>query len=268
MIVRVVLALVAVIVAAPVSAELYRFDRDGQRQTAGWVLADDITDPLFATMLGVIDAGHFGVLHQAELDSIVNANGGSKLPHEVFSVLSRQPAEGDPDSYIEITLSEPVDRPIPYSLLGYNPGSIRSSGEIHFLHFEIGARRFLVEVDDEEREVVVEGADLFVIAEGFMEMDFDGWLDRLLGSKLDDMTVRAFFTFWWEGQRYSLGMGLSNKGRGKTGAFDFVADETLFPAPQELLVVGREMRAEGLRRLAQWEERNAPAGAPSGAPTP
>ena len=268
MLLRVFLVLMAAGVARPALAELYRFDRQGERQSVTCNLASDITDPLFAAMLGTIDAGHFGVMHQAELDSIVQANGGSKLPHEVFAMMERRPAEDGPDSHIVIQLTEPVDRPIPYSLLGYNPGSIRSSGEIHFLHYEIGARRFLVSVDDEEREIVVEAADLFVIADGFMEMDFDGWLDRLLGSKLDDMTVRAFFTFWWEGQRYSLGMGLSNKGRGKTGAFDCVADETLFPAPKELLAVGREMRAEGLRLLAEWEDSSAPEGVPSGAPTP
>jgi hypothetical protein len=268
MFLRVFLVLLAVGFARPALAELYRFDRQGERQPASWHLANDITDPLFATMLGTIDAGHFGTVYQSELDSIVQANGGSKLPHEVFAVLERKPGEGGPDSHVVITLGEPVDRPIPYSLLGYNPGSIRSSEQIHFLHYEVGARRFLVELDDEEREIVVEGADLFVIADGFMEMDFDGWLDRLLGSKLDDMSVRAFFIFWWEGQRYSLGMGLSDKGRGKTGAFDFVADETLFPAPKELLVVGREMRDEGMRRLAEWEESNAPEGVPSGAPSP
>jgi hypothetical protein len=268
MFVRACLALLALACAGPAYAGLYRFDEAGQRQPATWTLAEDITDPLFATMLGVIDANCFGEVAQSELDSIVNANGGSKLPYEVFAVMSREPALGGPDSYVVITLTEPVDRPIPYSLLGYNPGSIRSSGEIHFLHFDVGERRYLVELDDEEREIVIESAQLFVIVEGFMEMDFDGWLDRILGSKLDDMEVRAFLTFWWEGQRYSLGMGLSNKGRGKTGAFDFVADETLFPAPKELLVVGREMRAEGLRRLAEWQELHAPFEAPTGAPAP
>jgi hypothetical protein len=255
--------LALLVAAVPARGELYRLDESGERQPASWLLADGVTDPLFATMLGVIDADAYGVVYQAELDSIVKANGGTKLPHQVFSVMSREPVEDGADSYVVITLSEAVDRPIPYSLLGYNPGSIRSSEEIHFLHYEVGSRSYLVEIDDEEREISIDRAHLFVISEGFMEMDFDGWLDRLLGSKLDDMTVRAFLTFEWEGQRYSLGMGLTKKGRGKTGAFDFVEDETLFPAPKELLVVGREMREEGLRHLAEWQERDAPAGAPA-----
>jgi hypothetical protein len=247
------IALIA-LTAHPAAAELWSVDAEGTRQAENWVLAEGITDPMFATMIGVLDADYFGVVGQAELDSIVTANGGTKLPHQIFMKMSRRPAEGSPDSYVEIHLSEEVDRPIPYSLLGYNPGSIRASQRLDFLHFDVGNRTYLVRMDDEEREVAVQDAQLFVISDGFMEMDFDGWLDRLLGSKLDDMQVRAFLTFRWEGQRYSLGMGLTKKGRGKTGAFDFLADETLFPAPKELLIVGREMRNEGLRRLEEWEQ--------------
>jgi hypothetical protein len=252
-------------VCGPAAAEVWSIDADGKPRSESWVLADGVTDPMFATMLGVIDAGHFGVVLQAELDSIVIANGGSKLPYQVFTEMSREPVQGAPDSFIRIRLSEAVDRPIPYSLLGYNPGSIRSSEQLDFLHFEVGQRRYLVRMDDEEREIAIENAHLFVIADGFMEMDFDGWLDRLLGSKLDDMQVRAFLTFSWEGRRYSLGMGLTKKGKGKTGAFDFLADETLFPAPKELLIVGREMRAEGLRRLEQWQTATTGPPPPDGA---
>jgi hypothetical protein len=252
--------------AAPCAAGVWAIGPDGVPVEAGWVLADGVKDPLFALMLGVIDADLYGVVSQAEVDSIVTAEGGSKLPYQVFTRMRRRPASDGADSYVEIQLAEAVDRPIPYSLLGYNPGSIRSSQRLDFLHFAVGRRSYLVEMDDAEQEITIENANLFVIAEGFMEMDFDGWLDRLLGSKLDDMQVMAFLTFQWKDQRYSLGMGMNNKGRGKTGAFDFVADETLFPAPKELLVVGREMREEGLRRLQEWRDRRAASSATPGAP--
>lgn len=262
---RAFLALVIVALWAQVSsAAVWGIGPDGEPVAEDWVLAEGVTDPLFALMLGVIDHDFYGLVAQSELDSIVQANGGTKLPHEVFTRIRRRPVGDGADSYVEFQLSESVDRPIPYSLLGYNPGSIRASQRIDFLHFAIGERSYLVELDDTQQEITIEDAQLFVVADGFMEMDFDGWLDRLLGSKLDDMQVKAFLTFRWQGQRYSLGMGLNNKGRGKTGAFDFVADETLFPAPKELLVVGREMREEGLRRLAEWRERqNAAAPAPT-----
>ncbi|RKZ13449.1 hypothetical protein DRQ53_13305 [bacterium] len=248
----------------PATAQLYSIEPDGTTRPQEWFLAEDVTDPLFATMMAVIDADWFGEVGQAQLDSIVQANGGTKLPHELFSAMRRIPVAGEPDSIVQIILAEEVDRPIPYSLLGYNPGSIRASQQLDFLHFAIGNRSYLVRLDDDEEvEVEIGDAQLFVIVEGYMKMDFDGWLDRLLGSKLDDMEVKAFLTFWWNEQRYSLGMGLSNKGRGKTGAFDFMADATLFPAPKELLVVGRELRGEGLRKLERWNARTASAGSPS-----
>lgn len=256
------------LLAQPCRASVWAIGPDGVPVAADWALADDVTDPVFALMVGVVEADLYGVVARSELDSIVRANGGSKLPHEVFTRMRRRPLTGDAGSYVEIQLSEAVDRPIPYSLLGYHPGSIRASQRIDFVHFPVGARSYLVELDDTEQEISIEDAELFVIADGFMEMDFDGWLDRLLGSKLDDMEVKAFLTFRWEGQRYSLGMGLSNKGRGKTGAFDFVADETLFPAPKPLLVVGREMREEGLRRLEAWRRATGGEPAEPGEPAP
>ena len=255
--------LFVLLAGSPCAAAVWGIGPSGEPVASEWVLAEGVTDPLFALMLGVVDADLYGLIAQSELDSIVQANGGTKLPHEVFTRIRRRPLNDGATSYVEFQLSEAVDRPIPYSLLGYNPGSIRASQRIDFLHFEIGERSYLVELDDAEQEIQIEDAELYVVAEGFMEMDFDGWLDRLLGSKLDDMQVKAFLTFRWQDQRFSLGMGLNNKGRGKTGAFDFVKDETLFPAPKELLVVGREMREEGLRRLAEWQERRAASSEPA-----
>jgi hypothetical protein len=52
-------------------------------------------------------------------------------------------------------------------------------------------------------------------------------------------------------------MGLTKNGRGKTGAFDFLEDETMFPAPKSFLVVGRELRHEGLRRVERWKQLHA-----------
>jgi hypothetical protein len=229
------------------------------------VLAEGVTDPLFSAMVGVVDADFYGGIRQAQIDSIVVANGGSKLPHEVFAEIRRAPVPGAAAALVQFILLEEVDRPIPYSLLGYNPGSIRASQQLDFLEFDIGRRRYLVKIDDEQIVVEIESAHLLVLADGYMEMDFDGWLDRLLGSKLDDMHVKAFLLFTIEDQRFSLGMGQTKKGRGKTGAFDFLEDSTVFPAPKELLVVGREMRAEGLRRFEQWNRLHGPPAAAAAA---
>jgi hypothetical protein len=251
-------SLLALLVAQPCAAQLWSLGTDGARQSEDWVLAEGVTDPLFSAMVGVVDADFFGGIRQAQIDSIVIANGGTKLPHEVFNEIRRAPVPGAAAALVQFVLVEEIDRPIPYSLLGYNPGSIRASQQLDFLEFDIGHRRYLVKIDDEEIVVEIENAHLLVLVEGFMEMDFDGWLDRLLGSKLDDMHVKAFLIFTMEGQRYSLGMGQTKKGKGKTGAFDFLEDSTVFPAPKELLVVGREMRAEGLRRFEQWNRLHGP----------
>jgi hypothetical protein len=262
---------VLVVVARPCAAQLWSAGPDGVRQSEDWVLAEGVADPLFSAMIGVVDSDFFGGIRQAQIDSIITANGGSKLPYEVFAEIRRVPVPGAAAALVQFLLFDEVDRPIPYSLLGYNPGSIRASQRLDFLEFDIGRRRYLVKIgDDDEVEVQIENAHLLVLVDGYMEMDFDGWLDRMLGSKLDDMRVKAFLIFTTpEGQRYSLGMGQTKKGRGKTGAFDFLEDSTVFPAPKELLVVGREMRTEGLRRLEQWNKLHGPSAAPGdGAASP
>lgn len=255
---RLLLISLALVIAQPCVAQLWSAGPDGSRHPEDWVLAEGVTDPLFSAMVGVVDSDFFGGIQQAQIDSIITANGGSKLPHKVFAEIRRLPVPGAAAALVQFVLFEEVDQPIPYSLLGYNPGSIRASQQLDFLEFDIGRRRYLVKIDDEEIEVVIESAHLLVLADGHMEMDFDGWLDRLLGSKLDDMHVKAFLIFTLDGQRFSLGMGQTKKGRGKTGAFDFLEDSTVFPAPKELLVVGREMRAEGLRRFEQWNSLHGP----------
>jgi len=49
----------------PATAQLYSIEPDGTTRPQEWFLAEDVTDPLFATMMAVIDADWFGEVGQA-----------------------------------------------------------------------------------------------------------------------------------------------------------------------------------------------------------
>ena len=235
------------LLASSVPAEIHRLDAEGRPEPVELQLALDVTDPMFAFLMGVLDEDLYGHVDAAELTALITAAGGSKLPIDVIESMDRQPGEGDLHSRVRIRFTEELHVPIPYSILGYNPGSLRASREILLLHWIVGDEEFEHQPKEDEPPVVVNVRDghLFVIAEGGMEMDIDGWLDRLMRGKLDDVNLSGFFVFRDEGVRIGLGFGYSKKKKGRTGAFDLVKNESIFPASPQYLGLGRTMRERG-----------------------
>jgi hypothetical protein len=80
-------------------------------------------------------------------------------------------------------------------------------------------------------------------------MDVDWWLDKLLGARLDDTQLVGVALVKREGRRLAVAFGYTQARQGRTGVFDLAKDEVVFPAPRELLALGRELRTEVERRL-------------------
>lgn len=219
------------------------------------VLSEDVFDPIFAFVLGVLEQDHYGGVTTAWFDSLATAEGGSKMPYDAIATMERRPGDDTVDAFVRIRMGERTEFPIPYSILGYNPGSIRFSETVDMLHWRVGDRDFEFVLDEEDGETVTvnaRDAHLFIMSEGTMDFDIDGWLDRMMGGRLDDVSMRGFFVFR-DGQDYvGLGFGYNNSDDGRTGAFDFVRNESIFPASKAYLSVGRTMRALAEERLAAW----------------
>lgn len=254
-----VLALGMLLSAPPArgAASFHRLEPDGTRVPVSVVLAPDVKDPYFGLLLGVLDADHYGRLDTAFLDSVFTAAGGSRIPYRTIRAMSREPAaphEAPLHSRVYVQMDGPLKVPIPYSILGYNPGTLRSSETMTMWHYVLGDRTVLLAGDNEDGDeppVEFHAADVhvFMLEQGSMEMDIDGWLDRLLGGKLDDVKLSGFAVFRDGEQRIGLGFGYSKKGKGRTGAFDFVLNESIFPASKTYLALGRELRRMGERHL-------------------
>lgn len=212
-------------------------------------LADDVGDPVFALLAGLLDDNVFGRLEPAVVDSVVMSRGESKLPHRSMQWLTRAPAPGRRRATLSLRVEEDFKVPVPYSILGYNPGSLTTSEDLELWEWSLGDTPF--QWTDEEgtsQRFTAEDATLFGLVSGTVRMDVDWWLDKLLGSRLDDVELVGFLLFHRDGTRYAVAFGYNPGGSGRTGVFDLTRDEIVFPAPKPYLHVGRTMRA----RVEDW----------------
>ena len=68
-----------------------------------------------------VEAVEGDILEPAAIDSIMEAEGGSKLPYELVEKVDRRPRTDGSRSFVDVQLLEELDLPVPYSILGYNP---------------------------------------------------------------------------------------------------------------------------------------------------
>ena len=117
---------------------------------------------------------------------------------------------------------------MPYSILGYHPGSLRVARVLELA--ELAPLAFSLELpadDDAVRHVQVDSCRVFALEGGHVLLDADGWLDALLGAGLDDSWTLGFVTARTEGELVGLAVSLGRDGRRIYGEFDFRADKVL-----------------------------------------
>jgi hypothetical protein len=96
--------------------------------------------------------------------------------------------------------------------------------------------------DEEPRVAAFEEIILWGIRQGEFSMDVDGWLDSLMGPKLDDTRLVGFAIFRYEGQLFAIATGYNKDGVGRSGAIDLVKDEVIFPNRPEFKKAGAYFR--------------------------
>ncbi len=216
---------------------------------------DEIREPFFSLVMNWAAEDSLGTWSAADVTAYAKALGReSKLPVDKLVSFSRQhPTEAQRANWpnVEIRAIWNVDLgqnqapPMPYSILGYHPGTLRISGILQ-----------LAEIQISEMDLVVDGINtrvtevqMFRLQKGTMVLDVDGWLDILLGSKLDDAAVVAFVAGRENGSRVSLAVSLGKKGRNIYGEFDLNKDKALAngrPFMTSFSAVSREILYRGV----------------------
>jgi hypothetical protein len=197
-------------------------------------VTDTIVEPFFAFVLDRAETDSLGVWSGADVAALGTARGRpSRLPLDrVLTLERRRPSPGAEGRHAGasvraewvITFDGPLDFPLPYSILGYHPGSLRVARSLVLAEL---APMDLTLSWHEKRRVVrhsVGAVRVFVFERGHVLLDADMVVDRLLGELLDDSWTVGFVTARDGARRLGLGVMLGRDGRPIYGEFDFAND--------------------------------------------
>jgi hypothetical protein len=213
----------------------------------------EIREPVFEVLLGIADADSLGVWDAAALARRVESSGRrSRLPvGELVRVERRvalpHEAHGPPDPALvcpaalpaanalaqgatrvwELTFARDLRLPMPYNILGYHPGTLVIARRLVAAEWRVGDRNLRVTRGDETTVFAVTDILLLRLLEGHLVLDADGWVDRLLGDKLDDSWTDGLLVCRHAGEWRGLALGRNRALRNLTGEFDFRRDKVV-----------------------------------------
>lgn len=197
-----------------------------------------VKDPVFAILLGLLESDGYGTLTRAELDRELGRTGArTRLPYREVETIVRTQLDSGPGSEVTLRFAAAVRVRIPYSILGYHPGRIQSTALCRLREYSLGA------ISLRNPPAALQDVRLFSVEEGTLDVDIDGWFDALAGRRLDDMRLQRLAVVRYQGRRIGLGVGLNPKGANRCGAFDFAADDVVFPLPPALQAACKALRS-------------------------
>ncbi len=224
----------------------------GDMEEAEIMEGPEIREPFFEFLISMAESDSIGLWTGDELRAHAAAAGReSRFP--LVDVVSmsrarpdRQAAGKYPGAMVRavwtIELTGKLDPPMPYSILGYHPGSLRVGGV--FVLSEIGPTNLTVRYveNDEQVTCLMTDVRVFPLEKGYVILDADGLLDAMLGSGLDDAWTLGFVTAREEGKLVGLGVSLGKKGRHIFGEFDFSQDKVLANGRLPMAALSRSSR--------------------------
>ncbi len=206
----------------------------GLEPKAAPAVTDTIIEPFFAFVVGMAEVDSLGTWHSGDVAAFAAARGKpSQFPlGRLVTIERRRPAAGTRDRYPEamvraewvVTFDGPLDFPLPYSILGYHPGSLRVAQSLQLA--ELAAQDFTL-AWREKHQVVrhpVTQVRMFTCESGYMLLDADAVVDHLLGDLLDDAWTVGFVSARDGGGRLSLSLMVGRNLRPIYGEFDLATD--------------------------------------------
>ena len=193
----------------------------------------EVKDSFFAYVIGIIREGIDVELDAEAMRGVLTEFRSTlELPFDLIARVSQSRTTQPDERILEIAFRGPVTIPIPFSLLGYHPGSIRATQNVVF-------RETRFTYPDARQP----GADAPVFrlspASGTLIVDVDQWLDDLFGGYVDDLPVQNLVFFTWKGEWMCLLQGRGYKGQPLRAFFSFRRNRIVFPVPAELDSLGR-----------------------------
>jgi hypothetical protein len=205
-----------------------------------WLPESEVKDRFYSYLIGLVQADTCGVLVAEDLESVLHDyRGKTSIPFETIKDITRECARGSDGRQVSVAFREDLKTPVPYSILGYHPGSVTASSTVRFLEYDVPAKSLRW-----SRNETIELTEIYVFAicDGWAIVDIDTWLDKLLGGLLDDTRLVVMVLFKYNGDWHGLAAGYDRSGEGRSGIFNFSKNEILFPTPRELRMLGPYFR--------------------------
>ncbi|MDD5718181.1 MAG: hypothetical protein PHQ53_00665 [Candidatus Krumholzibacteria bacterium] len=196
-------------------------------------LRDQVHEPFFAFFFIMTDRDSLGTWTPADLLAFADAWGQPSV-FPLATCLESLAREAVPAGEVErrrgvdcarrwvIRLQPPrLDLPMPYSILGYRPGTLSFDGPLVLREWRLGERELNLTVDDQDYEFTISGMTIFQLAAGWIILDVDAWLDSLLGKNLDDAATEGFIVGRVGADVVGVGNSFGRTGRRIFGELDF-----------------------------------------------
>ena len=120
-----------------------------------------------------------------------------------------------------------LEMPMPYSILGYHPGTLSFDTPLELHEWRLGQVSLQVpdpEGDGQTRRPA-RGVTIWQITGGWIILDVDAWVDRLLGKAADDAAMAGFTAARVGGELVGVGNSTGRDGRRLLGELDFRSGE-------------------------------------------
>jgi hypothetical protein len=209
--------------------------RPASADTQPTPLAREFRDPFYAFLVSVTEGDSLGVWTRDQLQAFLESFGEpSQLPIEDLERIERRAVDSGEAELLRgvraqrvwhLVLREPLRYPMPYRLLGHSLGSLSVARTLTFSEWRLGDRNVYEPRDRQIDRVPVTGLTVFRLDAGWIVMDVDGLLDKLLGGKLDDCWTQGFAICRQEGVIRGLALSWNRDLRPLCGEIDFATNE-------------------------------------------
>ncbi|HUI70958.1 MAG TPA: hypothetical protein VL354_10605 [Spirochaetia bacterium] len=193
-----------------------------------------VKDTFFSYVLGIVLTGRDVDIDNTQMrDILTEFQTKLKFPFDLVHRVMQRNDMDNGDRTISIVFSGDVIIPIPFSFLGYHPGTLRSTQTVNFRVLRSSY------TDPQYPSVYTPVYDL-TLAQGDILIDIDDWLVYLLSNVLDKLQVRHIVFFSYDGVWIGL---LEGEGkvfhRDMREYFDFTNNKIIYPIPEKLDAMGK-----------------------------
>ena len=200
-------------------------------------LREQVVEPLFAFVFSLTEADSLGTWTANDLLAFSESWGEeSAFPvAEYLDSMTREKLTGDQvinhrgahcNRRWQIDLKPALaEFPLPFSILGYHPGTLSINTSLVLNEWRLGARSVHVTVEGATRRYEAEAITVWEIVAGWIILDVDGWLDKLLGGAADDAANKGFTACWVDDELVGVGISVGKNGRTIYGEFDLRTGE-------------------------------------------